>query len=209
MRQVLPGAIIQEELPAPAAPLGRKGRARLGKKKAMYRGNSMRKPTPLSIVPSCATLEMSLRALLLFPQPQAGKPDPPANGAPCPLLISFPAKPEPLGFPRSITSSGGCCQWCVSARASWSQQDQPSPGGHGREEPSPPTAAGTLQCLPALPSCLPPLSKKNISAFSSFQAAAPPRIFSAGTAAASSRTQQRCSPCLGRIPRCPRPQPHH
>lgn len=114
MRQVLPGAIIQEELPAPAAPLGRKGRARLGKKKAMHRGNSMRKPTPPSIVPSCATLEMSLRALLLFPQPQAGKPDPPANGAPCPLLISFPAKPEPLGFPRSITSSGaaasGACQ---------------------------------------------------------------------------------------------------
>lgn len=94
MRYLLPGAIIQEEIPAPAAPLGRKGRTRTREEEGHALREQHEKTNPLSVVPSCATLEMSLRVLLLFPQPRAGKPDPPANGAPLPSphFISSKAK---------------------------------------------------------------------------------------------------------------------
>lgn len=67
IRHILPGAIIQEELPAPAAPLGRKGRATAREEEGHAQREQHEKTNPLLIVPSCATLEMSLRVPLLFP----------------------------------------------------------------------------------------------------------------------------------------------
>lgn len=94
MGHILPGAIIQEELPAPAAPLGRKGRAGAREEEGHAQREQHEKTNSLSIVPSCATLKMSLWVPLLFPQPQAGKPDPPCQWGPLPSphFISSKAK---------------------------------------------------------------------------------------------------------------------
>lgn len=68
MGHVIPGTGIQQQLPAPAAPPGRKRRAGAGEEGRAWR-EQHEKANPLPIVPSCAMLEMSPRVPLLFPQP--------------------------------------------------------------------------------------------------------------------------------------------
>ena len=109
----------------------RKRRAGAGEEEGRAWRKQHEKAKPLPIVPSCAMLEMSPWVPLLFPRPRAGKRGrtPLPTGLPRPLLISFLAKPNPLGFPGSVPSSAGRCQWCMLARESLGQRDRAQPSG--------------------------------------------------------------------------------
>lgn len=114
LRHIFPGAIVQEEIPAPAAPLGRKGRTRTREEEGHGLRKQHEKTNPLSVVPSCATLEMSLRVPLLFPQPQAGKPDPLPMGPPALSSFHFQQSQSLSSFPTAspvqAASANSVCQ---------------------------------------------------------------------------------------------------
>lgn len=132
----------------------------------MHRGNSMRKPTRCQLCQVVQHSKCHCGFLFCSLSRKQESQIPPANGAPCPLLISFPAKPKPLGFPRSIPSSGGCCQWCVSAGASSSQQDRARPWG-SRQRGAIPSGCCRYAAVPPCPPVLAPspLQEKYFSFF--------------------------------------------
>lgn len=120
------------------------------------------KTNPLSVVPSCATLEMSLRVFSFVPSAPSRKARPPCQRGPLPSphFISSKAKDSRVS-PQHHQSRRLLPMVDVSRREL--EPTRPALGVRQRG------AIPSECCLPALP----PLSKKNIAAFSSFQAAAP------------------------------------